>query len=280
MQQITDWKALWQSLVEIKKESRLRCIETPAEGDIWQAKARAFDTRVKQRWQKPDTSRKTVLSYLTPDCSILDIGAGTGAWAMLFAQHARQVTAVDPSPAMRGILLENLQEGGFSNVQVLETPWPETEVTIHDFSFCSHAMYGVGDFQGFVQHMLNHTRKRVFLLIRAPWQDGLITEAFKHVWGQPHDSPNFTIAYNILLGMGITPDVKFEHSRQKVFLTSASLDEAFVELKSRLGLTDNPGFDDYLRDLLKRRLVEKDGEYLWPGSCESALIHWGAHLVP
>ena len=108
MQQITDWKALWKSLVEIKQESRLRSIETPAGGDIWQIKAREFDIRVKQRWQKPDTSRETVLSYLTPDCSILDIGAGTGAWAMLFAQHARQVTAVEPSPAMRAQLQARL----------------------------------------------------------------------------------------------------------------------------------------------------------------------------
>ncbi len=279
MQQITDWKALWKSLVEIKQESRLRSIETPAGGDIWQIKAREFDVRVKQRWQKPDTSRETVLSYLTSDSTILDIGAGTGAWAMLFAQHVHQVTAVEPSPAMRGILLENLREGGCANVRVLETPWPETEVSKHDYSFCSHAMYGVGDFQGFVQHMLDHTRKRVFLLIRAPWQDGLITEAFNHVWGQPHDSPNFIIAYNILLGMGITPDVKFEHSRQKTFLISASLDEAFSELKSRLGLTHDPSYDAYMRDLLERRLLAKDGQYLWPGSCESALIHWDVHLL-
>lgn len=274
MQTITDWVSLWAELVEIKKTSQKDSIETPGNEDIWCAKAREYDERVKQRWKNHDSSRETVLSLLQPDSSILDIGAGTGAWTLLFSKHVRKVTVIEPSKAMRDICIENIRLAQASNIEILEDPWPAAKPAKHDYSFCSHAMYGVADFPGFVQHMIACTTKKCFLLIRAPSQDGLITEAFMHIYHQPYDSPNFTIAYNILIQMGIYANVKVEKSDKWYFIKSPSFDEAYTNLKTRLGLLDCSTYDDYLHDLLDRRLVQQEDNYYWPGGYQSALIYW------
>lgn len=275
MQTITDWASLWAELVEIKKDYQKTSIETPGNDDIWCAKAQEYDERVKQRWKNMDSSRTTVLSLLEPDTSIIDIGAGTGAWSILFSKHVRKVTAVEPSRAMRERLIENIQLNQVSNIEVLEETWPEANPGKHDYSFCSHAMYGTVDFPRFVQHMIDCTEKMCFLLIRAPSLDGMLSEAFMHIYHQPHDSPNFTIAYNILIQMGVYANVKIEKSDKWFSTKSESFDEAFSNLKIRLGLHACSTYDDYLRDLLKRKLVEQDGYFYWLGGHQSALIYWG-----
>lgn len=274
MQTITDWAALWKQLVEIKRESQKESIETPGGGDHWAERARQFDQRVKTKWQQPDLSRQLLLSILDRDSTLVDIGAGTGAWARLFAGQVKKVTAVEPSPAMREILLENLAQDGISNVEIIPDGWMECSLVSHDYVFCSHAMYGVEDFTGFVRKMVEHTKKMCFLLIRAPSMDGLITEACRHIWNQPHDSPNFTIAYNILLQMGICANVQFEGTSRSHFIFSASREDAFCEIKKRMGLTGTQQHDPYLLDLLNRRLIEKDGKFIWPGGGRPALIYW------
>ncbi|MBN1537377.1 MAG: class I SAM-dependent methyltransferase [Anaerolineales bacterium] len=274
MQNITDWADLWAELVEIKKDYQKTSIETPGDEDKWCAKAQDYDERVKHRWKNMDSSRETVLSFLESDASILDIGAGTGAWSLLFSECVRKVTAVEPSRAMREIFLENIRRNKVSNIEVIEESWPEANPGKHDYSFCSHAMYGVADFRGFVKHMIDCTDKMCFLLIRAPSLDGMLSEAFMHIYHQPHDSPNFTIAYNILIQMGIYANVQIEKSDKWYSTKSASFDEAFTNLKIRLGLHACSTYDDYLQDILKRKLVKQEGYYYWSGGYQSALIFW------
>jgi SAM-dependent methyltransferase len=274
METITDWQALWKELVEIKKESQKGSIETPGDSDYWINRAREYNERVKVKWEKPDLTRTFILTLLEPNSSIIDIGAGTGSWSILFSKYLEKVTAIEPSKAMREVFYENIQKSGIRNIEIIPEKWPESNPEPHDYVFCAHAMYGAADFSTFVQNMIDRSRKMCFLLIRAPSPDGLITEACQHIWKQPHDSPNFTIAYNILIQMGIYANVQFEESDKKFFMANSSENEAFTELKSRMGLSDNYVYDEYLKELLNRRLVKQDNQYFWPGGVQSALIYW------
>ena len=274
MQNITDWVILWKELVEIKKNGQKESIETPGDTDHWTLRAREYDERVREKWEKPDSTRDFILTILEPNTSILDIGAGTGSWSILFSKYLRKVTAIEPSKAMRKVFQEKIRENRINNIEILPEKWPESNPEPHDFVFCSHAMYGVPDFPAFVQKMVDCSLKMCFLLIRAPSSDGLITEAFQQIWKQPHDSPNFTIAYNILIQMGIYANVLFEEPGREFFIACASEEEAFFELKRRLGLLDFDEYDSYLYDLLRRRLIKQDGQYLWPGGSRSALVYW------
>src|SRR4051794_13767646 len=50
--------------------------------------------------------------------TLVDIGAGTGTFALAAAPHARRVVAVDVSPVMLGLLRQKAADAGVSNIEV------------------------------------------------------------------------------------------------------------------------------------------------------------------
>jgi len=280
MQTVTDWKALWRGLVEINAQ-HWKKDDSGHENDHWSKRALTFHQNVKRRWEKPDSSRNLVLPYFKPDSTVLDIGAGTGAWAILAAQRAHRVTAVDPSPSMIAVLRENLATEGINNVDVIQAAWPDVEVEPHDFTLCFHSMYGCADFEAYIDRVITVTRRTVFLMMRAPLPGSVMAEAAQHVWGHPNDSPNFVIAYNILLEKGIYPNVLMEDPCMWEPWTHPTLEAAFTEIKRRLGLEELTRHDSFLKDLLHHRLTWQDDHFVWPRGVRSALVYWDtqAYLV-
>jgi predicted O-methyltransferase YrrM len=98
---MTDWIQLWNDLVSLR-EWRYQPNETPENHDRWKARAHDFDAHVRRRWAQPDSSRTFLVALLRamPHATVLDIGAGTGKWAVILAPHAKAVTAIEPSPTM------------------------------------------------------------------------------------------------------------------------------------------------------------------------------------
>ncbi len=280
MEELPNWIQLWRELVEAHDGGR-RQESGEEKQDVWEERARTFDANVKRRWQEPDSSRTFIAAQLAiePEATFLDLGAGTGAWTIFLAQRARQVTAVDPSPAMLKVLRENVAEAGLTNVEVVEGAWPHVDVPPHDYSLCSHAMYGIPDFELFVRKLEAATLRRCYLLLRAPAPEGVMAKAARHLWGHPHDSPNFQVAYNALLQLGIFANVLMEDSGLWDPWKSESLDVALGEVKRRLGLTGNDEHDAYLRALLEEQLTKVQGEYVWPRGVRSALVYWDVSEV-
>lgn len=271
MVEITDWAALWRVLSQAQQQREHR---GPSH-DVWQERAREFQARANRRWVKPDSSRETIARCVAaaPGATLLDIGAGTGSWAVYLAPSVARLTALDPSPAMLAVLRENLAAQAITNVDILEASWPEAAVAGHDFSLCSHAMYGAPDLPGFVLRMEEVTRRTCFLVLRASSGDNVMAEAALHVWGHPYDSPNFQVAYNVLLQMGIRANVLFEEAGSWEPWTSIGLPDALAEVKRRL-LLRTTEHDAFLLDLLRRRLTEEDGQLVWPRDMRSALVYW------
>jgi 2-polyprenyl-3-methyl-5-hydroxy-6-metoxy-1,4-benzoquinol methylase len=274
MEKPTDWNSLWRELVEIKAKSRQHKFATDAKGDIWADRAVAYREGVKRRWMRPDSSREFILSKMDPELTVLDIGAGTGSWSILLSPRAKHVTAIEPSESMIRVMNESLTAEGISNVSIVQGSWPDVSVEPHDFSLCSHAVYAYPDLAAFIRKMVACTRRMCFMLLRAPSIDGVRAEAARHIWGQPLDSPNFTIAYNILIQLGIYANVQMENTGLWKPRTSSDMEEAFSDLKRFLGLTEAGEHEDYLRDLLRRRLVWRAGKYIWPKEVRSALVYW------
>lgn len=111
------------------------------------------------------------------------------------------------------------------------------------------------------------------LLLRAPLQNSIMADAARHVWGQPYDSPNFQIAFNALLQMGLFPNVCMEADLWDPW-TSPSVQDALNEIKRRLCLMDDSRYDDYFRGLLKDTLSEENGQMVWPRETRSAMVYW------
>lgn len=276
MQKATDWLALWRELAEAQARGWKEAKAQQQDGDAWRDRARDYDARTKRRWATTDSSRDFVVSQLqaNPGWTALDIGGGTGSWAVLMAQHARQVTAVEPSPAMGEVMRENISAAGLRNVEIVEGKWPDVRVGVHDLTLCAHAMYGMPDLAAFVHSIEAVTRRMCVLVLRAPILDSLMGQASMRVWGQPFDSPDFQVAYNALLQMGIFANVLMESSGLWDPWRNASLDEAFGELKRKLNVSETTEHDPFLWDLIQRELTFENGEYVWPRGVRSALVYW------
>jgi len=278
MQKAVDWLNIWRELSELQ-ERAWKAGGAKAREDVWIKRARSFDLDVKRRWIKPDSSRNFVMAQLqaNPGWNALDIGGGTGAWAVLMAKHARRVTVVEPSPAMIGVMRKNLSEARVRNVKVISEKWPEAQVSKHDLTLCANAMYGFADFAAFVRSIQKVTRRLCVLIMRAPVPKDLMSIAAMKIWGQPYDSPDFQVAYNALLQMGIFANVIMEDTGLWDPWTSSSLEEALAEVKRRLNLPQKSEHDGFLRKLLGRNLSVRNGRYIWPRGVRSALIYWNPH---
>jgi len=192
----------------------------------------------------------------------------------LMARTARQVTAVEPAEPMIEVMRERLVADGIPNVTIVEECWPEAKVEPHDYTLCSHAMYGAADLAAFVRRMNEVTRRTCFFVIRAPALDGVMAEAAAHVWGHPHDSPNFIVAFNAVLEMGIYPNVLMGELDLWEPWSHPTAEDALKEIKWRLDLVQDDRHDRFLADLLRRRLRCEDGRCMWPGGMRTALMYW------
>jgi SAM-dependent methyltransferase len=275
VEKLTDWFTLWDELVQIHTRAFARKKEHQGK-DSWKNKAKDFDKMVKRKWENKDSSREYIISVLksNPGSTALDIGAGTGAWSLLMAEYAEQVTALEPSDAMAEILMEKMSAEKKENIRIVKGTWPDISLEPHDYVLSSHSIYGVVDFKSFVLKMVETMRKACFLLVRVPFNDAIMAKAAMRVWGQPYDSPNFQIAYNALLQMGIYPNVLMETPEGWTPLVNNSLDDALAEMKSRLDIVDNSDHDEYLTDLLTQELKEENGRFVWPVGNQSALVYW------
>jgi SAM-dependent methyltransferase len=208
-----------------------------------------------------------------PGSTVLDIGAGTGGWSIPLAGRAARVTAVDSSASMIAVLRQNIARAAVVNVDIVPGSWPDVHVETHDYSLAAHSVYGCADLPRFVERMVALTRHTCFLVLHLPVAGSVMAEAATHLWGHPLDSPNFTVAYNVLLQMGLAPNVLVRRQPSGP-RTSATLDEALARMKRHFGLTATDEFDAYLVGLLARRLEHRDGCYLWPPGTRSALVYW------
>ena len=267
----TDWAALWRELVE---RSNQRKAKTGGDIKYWNKNAGRYDARVRRRWQQPDAIRTFICSRIEPHTTLLDIGAGTGAWAALLAQQVSFVTALEPSSGMRAIMRSNLAEQGITNVKVVAGRWPEIEIPTHDYVLCAHAMYGAPDLPAFVRSMTAAARKTCFMLIRDSHPDSIMARAARHILGQPNDSPNFNVAFNVLKQSGIQPEVLVDNHNNWQPWRHPGLDEALAEIKERLGLDQEARYDAYLHDLLAQNLQPENGEVVWPSGVRSVLMYW------
>jgi SAM-dependent methyltransferase len=263
----TDWAELWRELacsdIQASLAGEAQMLER------WRRVARQLDAGERSL---ADPLLDFLLGRLTPEMTVLDIGAGIGRWTLPMAAAVRRVTAVEPLAGMRQVLTERAASRGIGNLEVVDVPWLEAHVPLHDVAVAAHATYTSGDLVAFVRKMDAHARRACYLALRVPSHDGIIGELSQRLHGRWHDSPNFIVGYNLLLASGFYPNVLMEPGPARCW-TDATLEEAMARARRHLRLEDGR-HDSTIREVLCRRLRFADGAYRWPDGMRSALIWW------
>lgn len=84
---------------------------------IWDNQASAYDNRVLKMYKNAyDLSIQKVLSVLSPDQQVLEIGCGTGIISLGIAPYVERVIATDISPQMISVARSKAESSSVSNV--------------------------------------------------------------------------------------------------------------------------------------------------------------------
>lgn len=269
MSNIMNWNELWR-----EKRSRTPWGLPLGSGfEFWDQRARQLDTQ--RKWNQEITTRIITWLDLDPGCTVLDVGAGTGALCVPLSKVARHITAVEPSEEMRVFMGKYAQEEGATNICCIGKPWEEVkpfeDVDQHDVVVASHSLV-MEDLKAALAKMDQLANRSVHLITSVDDEHGSYQELRKSLHcGEDRGGLDYIYPYNILYEMGIYADVEIwdvEYRR-----SFASLDNAVKLWASNLGAL-SPTDDEVIRSYLSRRIVEEDGSYLLNSRDKWALISW------
>ena len=242
--------------------------------DYWGRRAKTYRQALHERTDE-DPFLIRVRRDVTPDTTVLDVGAGTGRHTLALAPHVRSVVAVDPSPAMLGFLQEDVAEQKLANVETIASGWLDAEVEPAEIVLCSHVLYPIADSVPFIRKLESAARRRVYVYLRVdplPTDFGLWRE-FYGVGLQAQ--PTHFDLINLLAQIDIAADVEVVHHR--FTWTFADIEEAVVQVRNSLCLReDDAAGTAKLRALLESRLIRWSNGRLGPviESARSAIISW------
>ena len=242
--------------------------------DYWGKRAKTYRQALHERADE-DPFLLRVLRDATLETTALDVGAGTGRHTLALAPHVARVVAVDPSPAMLGLLREDVAAQKLANVETIASGWLEAEVEPADVVLCSHVLYPIADPVTFIRKLEASAKQRVYVYLRVdplPTDLGLWSE-FRGVALQAQ--PVHLDLVGLLAQIGIAADVEVVEHR--FTWTFADLDEAIAQLRNSLCLReDDAAATTKLRTLLEARLVRWPNGRLGPeiGSARSAIVSW------
>ncbi len=136
----------------------------------------------------------TILSRIEPGSTILDIGAGTGAFAIPLTEAGHHVIALDPSEYHLSILTSK------GECETICSLWDEKaarEIPPVDYTLAAYSFIDEG-ITDFLRRAIDHGKKGSFLIYRAGERDPLLDYA-----GGPAEQISYRHITGILEALGV-----------------------------------------------------------------------------
>lgn len=219
-----------------------------------------FVTRVRRASRRGDT--------------LLDVGAGSGRFALPLAARVSALVAVDPSAAMLAQLRRAARAAGVDNITTVQAPWPDAGVEEADVAVCSYVLPLIADAAPFLAAIDSLARRRAFVYMNAASADALVDPLWRHFHDRPRSpSPTYLDAMDVISELGARPQVEVVEVRSRARFTS--LAEAARSYREQLLVPDTAGARRELRSVLSGWLV-RDGEHWRPPwrTFPAAVIEW------
>jgi len=257
-----EWADAWRSHRDRSSlESNLRRAGIPEE-EFW---SRYPSWVAAMRGDYPGILLESVKAFVGPDSTVLDVGAGAGAFAIPLAAKVRHVTAVEPSPAQVARLNEAMEREHVSNITVLQSMWEDVDVDSlepHDLVLAVHSLQ-MRDIADALRRMCRVAAHRLLLIHTAGHN---FSSAVHELFGiEP--GPDYTYLSHILHGLGYQPEVEFADYSYDVPL---DLQMDILSYNPGLSTTQCGRLRDYA---LSRAMVSvRDGNSWLRHSCRDALI--------
>lgn len=207
-------------------------------------------------------------SFLGKSSTVLDIGAGTGAFAIPITREVKKVTVVEPSVEMLMHLCSKMN--GLTNIRLVNRCWEDVtveEIGMHDMVIAANSLYGIKDIAAALKKMLSVARKYLYIIMecRSNFHEGMWRQFKKD---KCNSSPCFIYPYNVLYELGVFANVEIVRTpRSQVYL---DIKQAVKHWLIRLDLPSKER--DKLQTYLLSYLKEKNGMLYLEEEGRSAII--------
>jgi len=268
--------ARWHRLVtdRLAEVERLSPEREPLGGAFWDRRAERYAASVKAADIEGDPFLRALRRVTKPAGTAIDVGAGTGRFALALAADGRHVTAVDPSGEMLAILRRDAERMGLTNITTVPATWEEAATESADVVFSAFVLTLVPDARAFLLKLAGAARERVLLYLGAYCADAVLDPLWRHFHGAPRTpGPSYLDALALLHELGLAPQVQVvEIPNRRRF---ASIDEAVEHYRDGLLLADTPEIREELAALLSTWLLRRRGGLRSPlRAAPAAIIGW------
>ena len=193
-----DFAQAWHALTAADDNHRG---EHSADLAFWRDYATTYDAN-SGRIDRFAETLAAIQQFVQPTDTLLDVGAGTGRFALPLAQSAAHVTALDHAAPMLAILREKIAQQQISNITIQEAAWEDADVPMHDVVLAAWSLYRLPDLVAGMRKLVDATRRTLIIVTspgRAPdetplhlyfygalWQAGVLADV-QIVWERPED---------------------------------------------------------------------------------------------
>ncbi len=207
-----DYLDAWNAYLHHRDTARLDAATGRA---FWEQHAADYDRSTGARGSYTQTLN-ALLDLVRPHDMVLDVGAGTGRFALPLAQVVRCVTALDHAPAMLNVLRAKMQADGIQNVTEVEAEWESAEVGPHDVVLAAWSLYRHVDLAGALYRLAAATR-RTLVIVAADDFSPPHRQFVNEIWGcdgEP-DVPACLLIHGALWQLGIRADLRVVYETRR-----------------------------------------------------------------
>lgn len=243
----TDWNAEWKALQAARR--------SPDDPAFWDARAKHF----KPRETHPYARDFLALADARDGESVLDMGCGAGSLAIPLAQDGHRVLAADFSSQMLSALKDGIAYYGLENLVIpCKLAWDEDwsmaniEPKSVDVAIASRSI-ATSDLEAALLKLDRTARRRCCITLVANASPRYDTHIMNAIGASVTNSHDYVYAFNILVGLGINPEVSYIDSPRRD--TFDSLEDGVTDF-ARMLEGGNEHRIEALRDYLAGHMVE------------------------
>jgi ubiquinone/menaquinone biosynthesis C-methylase UbiE len=277
-----NWAGIWERGI-LDAWSRCLMVKHGSISEAWNHMAAKYDSDLKHSNRAKFVDK---IDRHNPE-TVLDVGAGSGIFALLLAKRAKRVVVVEPSTGMLDILKKKAREYNLTNIECINKKWEDMAIdelieinnSKYDFVICSHALYYITDLHNSFKKMNDVCKSYVYLLIGGEHNKDTDADSYSKFYERLHKKPmpsypDYSCLYMVLRELDIHPDIEMLDTHAKRYVEN--IDELIERWMDYLDLNGEPTEDQRaaIREYLSGKIKEDDGKLYMEWQSRDALIYW------